>query len=143
MSDPYESLRIDIEDGVATLVLNRVDRHNAINKVMNRELPDAWARLEADVAVRAIIVTGAGDRAFCTGADLADPPTPTDPAFASSLSSIAWTGRQNGGTKPVIAAVNGMAVGGGLHFIADADIVIAAEHARLIDTHVAVGLVAA
>ncbi len=143
MSAAFETLRLDVADGIATLTLNRADRRNAVNKAMNRELPFAWAAIEADPSVRVVIVTGAGDKAFCTGADLADLPIPEDPALARSIASIAWTGRQNNGTKPVIAAVNGMTVGGGLHFIADADIVLAADHVQLIDTHVAVGLVAA
>lgn len=143
MNAAFETLRLDVANGIATLTLNRADRRNAVNKAMNRELPLAWAAIEADPAVRVVIVTGAGDKAFCTGADLADLPIPEDPALARSIASIAWTGRQNGGTRPVIAAVNGMAVGGGLHFIADADIVLAADHVQLVDTHVAVGLVAA
>ena len=143
MSAAFETLRLEVANGIATLTLNRADRRNAVNKAMNRELPLAWAAVEADPAVRVAIVTGAGDRAFCTGADLTDLPVPEDPELARSIGSIAWTGRQNSCTKPVIAAVNGMTVGGGLHFIADADIVIAADHVQLIDTHVAVGLVAA
>lgn len=143
MNAAFETLRLDVANGIATLTLNRADRRNAVNKAMNRELPLAWAAIEADPVVRVVIVTGAGDKAFCTGADLADLPIPEDPALARSIASIAWTGRQNGGTKPVIAVVNGMAVGGGLHFIADADIVLAADHVQLVDTHVAVGLVAA
>lgn len=142
MSRRFETLSLEVADGIATLTLDRADRRNAVNKAMNRELPLAWAAIEADPAVRAVIVTGAGDKAFCTGADLADQPIPNDPELARSIRSISWTGRQNGCTKPFIAAVNGMAVGGGIHFIADADIVIASDQARLIDTHVAVGFVA-
>lgn len=142
MSTPFETLRLDRAEGIATLTLNRPDRRNAINRAMHRELPQAWAQIEADPAIRVVIVTGADDKAFCTGADLADMPIPEDPALARSIASIAWTGRQNGGTKPVIAAINGLAVGGGLHFIADADIVLCADRAQMLDTHVAVGLVA-
>lgn len=143
MSRRFESLSLDVADSIATLTLDRVERHNALNKAMNRELPLAWAAIEADPAVRVVIVTGAGEKTFCSGADLADHPVPDDPELGKSLASIGWTGRQNGCSKPVIAAVNGIAAGGGLHFIADADIVIAADHARLVDPHVAVGFVAA
>lgn len=143
MSGPYETLDIRIADHIAVLTLSREARHNAISSRMNGELPQAWRQLEADPAVRVIVVTGAGGKAFCTGADLADLPRTEDPAFARQLASIGWTGRQNGVTKPVIAAINGLAVGAGLHFAADSDIVLAADHAQFVDSHVAVGLIAA
>ena len=143
MSGPYETLDIAIADHIAVLTLSRVARHNAISAQMNRELPQAWRALEADPSVRVVVVTGAGSKAFCTGADLADLPISDDPQVADTLGSIAWTGMQNDVTKPVIVAVNGLTIGGGLHFPADADIVLAADHAQFSDTHVAVGLVAA
>lgn len=143
MTMGFETLSIAIDAHVATLTLARPERLNAISGAMNRELPQAWAALERDPNVRVVIVTGAGDKAFCTGADLQDLPIDPDPEAAQKLSSIRWTGRQNGVTKPVIAAVNGLTIGGGLHFVADADIVLAAEGAVFFDSHVAVGLVAA
>lgn len=143
MSGPYETLEIAIADHIAVLTLSRVARHNAISSRMNVELPLAWRALEADPAVRVIVVTGAGTKAFCTGADLADLPRTEDPELAQKLASIGWTGRQNGVTKPVIAAINGLSVGAGLHFAADSDIVLAADHAQFVDSHVAVGLIAA
>ena len=93
-----------------------------------------------------MIVTGAGDRAFCTGFDV------TDVASGSTVgeSSVAYedsailklTAIHNRCWKPVITAVNGMVVGGGLHFIADSDLIVCADHATFFDTHVKVGLVA-
>ncbi|MDR3510987.1 MAG: enoyl-CoA hydratase-related protein [Caulobacteraceae bacterium] len=137
----FETLDYALEAGVARLVLNRPERHNAINSVMSRELPLAWARFEADPAARVAIVIGAGDRAFCTGADIADLPQADDPG-RSIKDQLVWTPRQARVTKPVICAVNGMVVGGGLHFVADCDVVIASENASFFDTHVRVGLVA-
>lgn len=142
MSD-YQTLAYEVRDGIALITLDREDRRNAINSVMNRELPSVWAQVERDPDIRVVIVTGRGGKAFCTGADLADLPISDDPALASSIDAIRWTGLQNKGTKPVIAAVNGLTIGGGLHFVADADIVLAADHAAFADSHVAVGLVAA
>jgi enoyl-CoA hydratase/carnithine racemase len=141
--DTFETLQVERADGVAVLTLHRPERHNAINSRMNVELPLAWQALEADQAVRAIIVTGAGSRAFCTGADLKDLPTTEDPVLATQLASIRWTGRQNGVSKPVIAAINGLTIGGGLHYLADADIVLSVDDAQFVDSHVAVGLLAA
>lgn len=143
MTYSFETLACVVRDGVALLTLDREARNNALNSVMNYELPIAWQQIEADANVRVIIITGRGSKAFCTGADLGDLPIGDDPAENESLGSIRWTGAQNKVTKPVIAAINGMVIGGGLHFPADADIVLAAEHATFFDSHVAVGLVAA
>lgn len=139
----YETLRYEIQDGVLVLTLARPATANAVNSVMARELPQAWARFEADTEARVAVVTGEGARHFCSGADLIDPPETDFPGNAATLQSIRWTGMQNGVSKPVIAAVNGGVVGGGLHLVADADIVIAAEAAYFSDPHVAVGYVSA
>lgn len=139
----YETIRYEMQDGIAILTLSRESRRNAVNAVMSRELPRAWAQFEADPAARVAIVTADGERVFCSGADLADPPTTDADGSSATLASIRWTAMQNGVTKPVIAAVNGGTVGGGLHFVADADIVIASENAYFSDPHVAVGYTAA
>ena len=138
----FTTLRYEVSDGVALITLDRPQAHNAINSVMSRELPLAWGRFAADDAALVAIVTGAGERALCAGADLADLPETDGEGRNGTLASIRWTSLQNGVWKPVICAVNGMAIGGGLHFVADSDIVIAAEHASFFDTHVKVGLVA-
>ncbi|HUH37228.1 MAG TPA: enoyl-CoA hydratase-related protein [Spongiibacteraceae bacterium] len=135
-------VRYEVDAGIATITLNRPDAHNAVNRQMSLELPRIWQRFENDPAARVAIVTGAGERAFCSGADLADPPFTDGEGAAATLASIRWTSLQNNVWKPVICAVNGLAVGGGLHFVAESDMVIAAEHASFFDTHVKVGLVA-
>ncbi len=138
----FSTLGYRVEDGVALITLERPKAHNAVNSVMGRELPLAWQRFESDDSAVVAIVTGAGERAFCVGADLADLPQTDGEGRDGTLASIRWTSLQNRVGKPVICAVNGMAVGGGLHFVADSDIVLAAEHATFFDTHVKVGLVA-
>lgn len=143
MNREYQTLAYEVRDGLAIVTLDREDRHNAVDRTMSHELPLVWKRVEEDPGVRVAIVTGRGEKTFCSGADLADPPVSDDPELARRLESIRWTARQNRVTKPVIAAVNGRTIGGGLHFVADADIVLAAEHASFFDTHVAVGFVAA
>lgn len=147
MSTPYETLTYDVHDGVATITLNRPQQRNAVNAMMSRELPEVWKQFKHDDNAVVAILTGAGDKALSTGADLADlPETDGEPDEQGrkwgSLKSIRWTALQNRIWKPVICAVNGMAVGGGLHFVADADIVLAADTATFFDTHVKVGLVA-
>ena len=138
----FTTLNYEVCDGVAVITLQREAQRNAVNSVMSRELPAVWRRFETDAEARVAIVIGSGAKAFCTGADLADLPETDGEGLYGTLASIRWTALQNRVWKPVIVAVNGMAVGGGLHFVADADIVLAAKNATFFDTHVAVGLVA-
>ena len=145
----FETLGYEVADGVATLTLSRPERHNAFNVAMALELKQAWASVKRDPAVVCAIVTGAGDRAFCTGMDVADV---ADPAAKERAARVEreegrpfyrfLTAIHNRCWKPVITAVNGMVVGGGLHFIADSDLIVCAEDATFFDTHVKVGLVA-
>lgn len=142
----YETLGYEVADGVATLTLSRPERHNAFNLKMADELKDAWNRIKTDGDVVCAIVTGAGEKAFCTGMDVADVASgdaratgflPRDEAPWFQLTAI-----HNKCWKPVITAINGMCCGGGLHFVADSDLILAAEHATFFDTHVKVGLIA-
>jgi enoyl-CoA hydratase/carnithine racemase len=142
----YQTLRVEKRDRVATLTLDRPERHNAFNLAMARELFDFWTDAKADPAVVCIVVTGAGDKAFCTGMDVADV---ADGSARSTgrleRSESPWfrlTALQNRCWKPVVTAVNGMACGGGLHFVADSDLVVCSETATFFDTHVKVGLIA-
>jgi (E)-benzylidenesuccinyl-CoA hydratase len=135
----FATLLLEKRDGVAILTLHRPDRLNAIDGVMARELPEAWAEIMGDSEAGVVVVTGAGERALCTGFDvgeIASGPTVAGP------SSLRFTALQNRCWKPVITAVNGMVCGGGLHFVADSDLVICADTATFFDTHVNVGLVA-
>jgi enoyl-CoA hydratase/carnithine racemase len=142
----FETLLYDIEDGVATITLNRPEKHNAFNFAMAAELKQVWQAVEADPAVVSAIVTGAGERAFCSGMDVADVASGESRGSGRAAREDApWnhlTAIQNRCWKPVITAVNGMVVGGGLHFIADSDLIVCAEHATFFDTHVKVGLIA-
>ncbi len=138
-----------MKDGpVLTLTLNRPDRHNALNaNLLKTELPAAFRRAHEDREVRVVIVTGAGERAFCSGADLKDTAATGSIGGTEGPSQGPWYRStptaflHEGFDKPVIVAVNGMCLGAGLHFVADADLVLAAEHATFFDTHVRVGQV--
>ena len=142
----YETLEVQAEGPVGWLVFNRPEASNAIDARMFVELEAAWAELEADPSVRAIVNTGNG-QAFQTGLDVKQLATDPDALRASSRQTrdfaLRMTSWHCGVTKPVIAAVNGTCAGGGLHFVADADIVVAAEDATFLDPHVSVGQVSA
>jgi enoyl-CoA hydratase/carnithine racemase len=142
----FETILYEAQDGVATITLNRPERHNAFTVGMALELREAWERVKRDPEVVCAIVTGAGERAFCTGMDVADVADRSALGTGTVEREAApWaylTALQNRCWKPVVTAVNGMVVGGGLHFVADSDITVCAEHATFFDTHVKVGLVA-
>ncbi len=133
-----------VEEGVAWITLNRPEAGNAIDTEMREQLIDWLDEASADLAVRAVVLTGAGDKGFCTGADLRSPvPGPARPVGApdrtvGEASRMIRTGWQRLITavldceKPVIAAVNATAAGGGLSLALACDLVLAAEDATFI-----------
>jgi len=138
----YQRLIVEKSQGVGWLILNRPDAGNAFDALMLDELEQAWAQLDADPEVRVIVNTAVG-KAFCTGMDVVQ--VARDKAAMrkhsrrtrdATLKISSWHCEV---WKPVIAAVNGVCAGGGLHLVADADIVIAAEQATFVDPHVSVG----
>ncbi|UUO04225.1 enoyl-CoA hydratase/isomerase family protein [Mycolicibacterium novocastrense] len=138
----YERLIVDTSDGIGWLVLNRPEAGNAFDALMLDELEAAWAQLDADPDVH-VIVNAANGKAFCTGMDVVQVARDKQAMRRHSrrtrdaeLKISSW---HCGVWKPVIAAVNGVCAGGGLHLVADADIVIAAEEATFVDPHVSVG----
>lgn len=138
----YETLTVERHGPVGWLLFNRPDQLNAMNSTMREELGDAWIELDRDPAVRAIVHTGEG-RAFQTGVDVAELATDGLGMERYRESVEAWdlhfTSWQQGVWKPVITAVNGVCAGGGFHWVAEADIVIAASDAQFVDPHVSVG----
>jgi enoyl-CoA hydratase/carnithine racemase len=138
----YDTLIVERRGHVGWLVFNRPVAGNAMDAQMMHELETAWRELDADPDVRVIINTGEG-AAFQTGLDVAQLSRDRDALREQSrrtkhfeLRLTAWHNRV---WKPVIAAVNGVCAGGGLHFVADADIVVVAEDATFLDPHVSIG----
>jgi enoyl-CoA hydratase/carnithine racemase len=128
------------------LVFDRPEAGNAMNAGMMGELERAWQELDADPAVRVIVNTGNG-KAFQTGMDVkqvaVDKAAMREQSRRTRDATLKITAWHNQVWKPVIAAVNGTCAGGGLHFVADADIVIASSAASIVDAHVSVGQVTA
>jgi enoyl-CoA hydratase/carnithine racemase len=154
--DSFETILYEERDGVAVVTLNRPEVYNAFNYAMQLELRQVWTSLRTNDAVRAVVLTGAGDKAFCTGIDrqeaiqegyIEKKATPSKSGRVSTPFMYNDPGeninpKQNDLWKPVIAAVNGMACAGALYMLGEADIVIAAEHATFFDPHVTYGMVA-
>ncbi len=142
----YETLLVERDGPVGWITFNRPDVGNAMNATMFGELEQAWRELDADPKVRVIVNTGAGS-AFQTGLDVVQLARDKDALREQSRrtrdAELRLTAWQNEVWKPVIAAVNGVCAGGGLHFVADADIVIAATTATFLDPHVSIGQVSA
>ncbi|MCH7790215.1 MAG: enoyl-CoA hydratase/isomerase family protein [Acidobacteria bacterium] len=140
----YEHLIVQREGPVGWLINNRPDQLNAMNSAMRDEFADAWIELDNDPAVRVIVHTGEG-RAFQTGVDVSE--IAGDGVgmerYRESMENfdLHFTSWHQQVWKPVITAVNGICAGGGFHWVADADIVIAASDAQFFDPHVSVGQV--
>ncbi len=142
----YDTLDVHRNGPVGWLIFDRPDQANAMNATMLQELERAWVELDQDPAVRVIVNTGNG-RAFQTGLDVRqlarDPGALREQSRRTRDAALRLTAWHNQVWKPVIAAVNGVCAGGGLHFVADADIVIAAPEATFLDPHVSIGQVSA
>jgi enoyl-CoA hydratase/carnithine racemase len=158
----FETLLYDETDGVAWVTLNRPEVHNAFNVQMQQELKSLWRGLRHDDDVRCVVLTGAGDRAFCSGIDRSETmghwESLDDVRAAASgatgvggASSTPWHfddpgenigPKSNDLWKPVVAAINGMACGGAFYILGEVDIVIAAEHATFFDPHTTFGMTA-
>ena len=150
----YETLLYEEKNGAAWVTLNRPEVHNAFNAQMQRELRDLWRGLRRNDAVNVVVLTGAGEKAFCTGIDR----TETMGSAPGSSERVVGAGTtpfmfddpgENIGPKscdlwkPVIAAVNGMACGGAFYMLGEVEFIIAAESATFFDPHVTYGMTAA
>jgi 2-(1,2-epoxy-1,2-dihydrophenyl)acetyl-CoA isomerase len=149
-----EQLRHRVEDGVAWLTLNRPDAGNAITPDVRNRIVDLLQDASASFEVRAVVIGAAGEKHFCTGADLragraALPPKPegAPERIAGDAARMIRTGIQRliGGIldceKPVLCALNGTAAGGGAQIALASDLIVAAEHARIIQVFVRRGLI--
>ena len=156
----YETITCTVSDYVAWVTLNRPDVHNAFNVAMQKELRDCWRSLRFDDDVRVAVLTGAGEKAFCTGIDraetlgsaeqIAKAPDGETKTVGSGSTPFHFDDvgdyigpKANDLWKPVIAAVNGMACGGAFYMLGEVEFIIAADHATFFDPHVTYGMTAA
>lgn len=120
-------------DGHLLIVtINRPEVRNALHRAATDELDQVWNTYEADPELRVAILTGAGDKAFCAGYDLKEPSAPPGRSFLATRHprGIGGLALRFDNSKPIIAAVNGVAVGGGFELALACDIIVAAEHAE-------------
>ena len=153
----YQTLDYTECDGVAWVTLNRPEVHNAFDTRMMREISDCWHQLRGNEDVRVVVLTGAGEKAFCAGLDRAElDRTPTMLGTTGEADAFGQVGStplhvndavdllppKTAGQlwKPVIAAVNGMACGGAFYLLGEVEFIIAAEHATFFDPHTTYGL---
>ena len=152
----FETLGYTERDGVAFVTLDRPDRLNAFNSLMQRELKALWRGLRRHDDVRCVVLSGAGDKAFCTGIDRmeqmgGDTDDTTDDSVVGSGSTPFMFNDPGDNIgpkscdlwKPVIAAVNGMACGGAFYMLGEVEFIIAADTATFFDPHVTYGMTAA
>lgn len=143
----YETLDVERRDGVMVVTLNRPNVLNAFNATMQVELRDVWRSLRKDDDIRAAVITGAGERAFCVGVDRDQPMTALDGTLFGTSNAFMYDdpGVDLGPKscdlwKPVLAAVNGLACGGAFYILSEVDVVVAAETATFFDPHVTYGM---
>jgi len=153
VASDYETILFEEKDGVAWVTLNRPDVHNAFNAKMQHELRDMWRGLRANDDIRCVVLTGAGEKAFCTGIDRTETMggnRPDELELGSGSTPFMFDDpgenigpKSNDMWKPVIAAVNGMACGGAFYMLGEVEFIIAAEHATFFDPHVTYGMTSA
>jgi enoyl-CoA hydratase/carnithine racemase len=143
ITGPWETLVVEVEGPVAIVNINRPDRLNALSPRMQIELRAVWEALDADPSLRVGVITGAGDRAFCSGADVETVADVSRNRTSDYDRESRFTPQQVHTRKPTICAVNGVCAGAGLHFVTDCDFAIAADTATFVDPHVNVGQVSA
>ena len=137
----YTTLLFDLTDGIARITINRPDKLNALNATVVAELADAVGRVEAEGAIRAVLLTGAGTKAFVAGADIGEVggQGATD-GQARALAGQRMMRRLERCGKPVLAAVNGFALGGGCELAMACHLRLASESARFGQPEVKLGI---
>lgn len=139
----YKDILVERRGRIVCVTLNLPARMNSISVETGEELLHVLQSYQDDPEQWVMIITGAGDRAFCSGMYVNQAAQTTENNGRSAGYTIfrPWTDLMQSIHKPFICAVNGACVGGGWHLVADSDIVIAADHAQFLDTHVNIGLI--
>lgn len=133
----------ELKDRVLTITLDRPDKLNSFTDTMRSEFAALWAYAREEDDVHVMVLRANGERAFSTGVDVKEGTFLSDNVFMRRDPGIDLSPKHNGCWKPLICAVHGMAAGGALYWLNEADIIIASEDAQFFDPHVSYGMVAA
>ena len=135
------AIEVDCDHHIAQVRINRPEALNAVNSEMDRDLQAAWLRINQDQAIRVVILSSAGDRAFCAGADVKDLDGRESQriGFGGGLTGLG--GPLTILEKPLIAAVQGLALGGGFELALSADVIVAADSATFAMTEAKIGVI--
>ncbi len=133
----------ELDGHVLTITLNRPERMNSFTNTMRAEFRQIWEYARETDDVHVIVLRGAGDRAFSTGMDTREGTFISENVFSRRDPGIDLQPKHNGCWKPLVCAVHGMAAGGALYWLNEADIIVASDDAQFFDPHVSYGLVAA
>ncbi|HLM65133.1 MAG TPA: enoyl-CoA hydratase/isomerase family protein [Acidimicrobiales bacterium] len=136
------TVRYDQGDGIARVTLDRPEVHNAFDATMQDDLEAVWRHVKTDPEVRVVVLTGAGERAFCTGLDRSEIPEADYDPYTYEDPGRRIGPKSQGVWKPVVAAVNGMACGGAFYLLGESDVILASSSATFFDPHVSFGMTA-
>jgi enoyl-CoA hydratase len=138
----FETIAVTVKDGIATIMLNRPQQLNALNRQMFRELDEAFDQVASDPGARVVVITGSGDRAFAAGADIREfVGMGTVAALDFSRNAQRIFRKLETMPKPTIAAVNGFALGGGCELMMACDLAYAADTAKMGQPEITLGII--
>ncbi|WP_319453117.1 MULTISPECIES: enoyl-CoA hydratase/isomerase family protein [unclassified Mycobacterium] len=140
----FDTIDFQVADHVATLTLNRPEKLNSFNKRMADEVAVAWRRIREDERIHVAVIQANGERAFCTGIDVAEGKWwGHEPIFNQEDPGVLLGPKAHQVWKPVIAALHGMVAGGGMYFVNESDFAICSESTVFFDPHANAGIVSA